>query len=173
MRLTPYQQDVCDRALAVLLLVLWNDQAVRLEGLRPEMTVLAQERLGLLAGRLEETNAFLVDGEEVDSVLVAGAVVRLYWLMNGSRHQDQQAEREALTEVETASHHLLHSQDELVLAVCRAWVCGFDEDSGNRFVATVLSGLPGDPDAEKWVRKHIMPASGLRKKLSGRFFGGR
>lgn len=172
-RLTPYQQDVCDRALAVLLLVLWNDQAVRLEGLRPEMTVLAQERLGLLAGRLEETNAFLVDGEEVDSVLVAGAVVRLYWLMSGSRHQDQQAEREALTEVETASHHLLHSQDELVLALCRAWVCGFDEDSGNRFVATVLSGLPGDPDAEKWVRKHIMPASGLRKKLSGRFFGGR
>ena len=135
---------------------------------------LVRQRLELLAEHLEEDPGLLAGRtDRIDSGLVAGAVRRLYLVTADCAPEYwNQQEQGVLTRVESVSHPLLREQDELVQAICRAWVRIFDETRYDSFLAAVMSGLPHDPEAERWVRKNILPASGL-KKLGGRFFGGR
>ena len=172
--MTPFQRSACDRALALLLLAMWNGRTTTLGSARPETMTLVRQRLELLAEHLEEDPGLLAGRtDRIDSGLVAGAVRRLYLVTADCAPEYwNQQEQGVLTRVESVSHPLLREQDELVQAICRAWVRIFDETRYDSFLAAVMSGLPHDPEAERWVRKNILPASGL-KKLGGRFFGGR
>ena len=173
--MTPFLQSSCDRAIAILLLTLWNGREAPLSSLRPVMIALVRQRMKLLAERLEEDPGFLAAGaDRPDSGLVLGAVCRFYVLSAdcASKYWNQQEEQDQLSRAENVSHSILRRQDELVQAISRAWVRIFDESYYEMFLEAVMSRLPNDPEVERWVRKNILPASGL-KKLGGRLFGGR
>ena len=173
--MTPFLQSSCDRAIAILLLTLWNGREAPLSSLRPEMIALVRQRMKLLAERLEEDPGFLAAGaDRPDSGLVLGAVCRFYVLSAdcASKYWNQQEEQDQLSRAENVSHSILRRQDELVQAISRAWVRIFDESYYEMFLEAVMSRLPNDPEVERWARKNILPASGL-KKLGGRLFGGR
>jgi hypothetical protein len=173
--MTPFLQGSCDRAIAILLLTLWNGREAPLSSLRPEMIALVRQRMKLLAERLEEDPGFLAAGaDRPDSGLVAGAVCRFYVLSAdcASKYWNQQEEQDRLSRAENVSHSILRRQDELVQAISRAWVRIFDESYYEMFLEAVMSRIPNDPEVERWARKNILPASGL-KKLGGRLFGGR
>lgn len=157
-----------DKALAVLVVVLWAGTPVRQIPGRAEAT------LDQLPQRLEAAPQIVgpVGSRSLGPTLPL-VVVRLFWASkNGKYPQDWQAsvgqDMDALAAVEGASDPLLSGRDQVALSACRAWAAGLGPQ-GSASAAEALTAFAHNPPGfNKWISKHIISAadrsgSGLRR----------
>ena len=161
------------KALALLILVVWNGQQVDL----PDAPALPAAVQNLDAALDEDPSVLAAPGETGLGELLPLAVTRVFWRGRGSDIPDEwfdsvDQDLRRMEYAESRSNAQLRNCDNTVVVIARSWAAYLGAGQSETLRAALLERMGGAPGAERWLDKRVLPAkeaSGLRRRL----FGGR